>query len=156
SRKSLEKSNSLDGMPFVDSVAGKSLKYRLRPLQSTENISRMAKTKSNRTNLLRCLTAVGMTFSLLTGIVVTQGVRAQELKHHTSSRKTSLLKYATDLSTAADQGRFNDIEERTRETNRAIEILAAGTRNNPVVISESQATRDVVIVGVARRLATGN
>src|SRR5215510_4589287 len=130
----------------------------ISPETITKNreLSRMAKTKSNRTNLWRCLTVVGMSISLLTGIVITQGVRAQELKHHISPRKTSLLKYTTDLSAAADQGRFNDIEERTYETNRAIQILAAGNQNNPVVISESQATRDVVIVGVARRLATGD
>ncbi|HEU5236402.1 MAG TPA: hypothetical protein VFU37_04625, partial [Pyrinomonadaceae bacterium] len=97
-----------------------------------------------------------MTLSLLTGMVVSQGVRAQDLNRRTGSRKTTLLKYTTDLSAAAEQGRFNDIEERAPETNRAIQILASGQQNNPIVISESQATRDVVIVSVARRFATGN
>jgi hypothetical protein len=53
------------------------------------------------------------------------------------------------ISAPRPSGRFNDIEERTGDTNRAIQS-GFGSKNNPVVISESQATRDVVMIGVAR------
>src|SRR5262249_3776592 len=69
---------------------------------------------------------------------------------------TSLAKYTTDLTAAAAQGRFNSIEVPTANTDRAIEILTSRRKNNPVVISDSQSVRDMVIIGVAVRIANGN
>ncbi|HSQ24598.1 MAG TPA: hypothetical protein VLN44_09310, partial [Pyrinomonadaceae bacterium] len=116
----------------------------------------MARGKSTRTNRWRWLTAIGISMSLLAGILITDAAKAQSNERRPVSPRTSLSKYATDLTAAAEQGRFNNIEEKTVETNRAIEILAAGQKNNPVVITESQAIRDVIMVGVARRLANGD
>jgi hypothetical protein len=87
--------------------------------------------------------------SLLAGIVITEAAKAQGNERRSGNPQSSLVKYATDLNAAAEQGRFNGIEERTGDTNRAIQILASGSKNNPVIISESQAIRDVVMIGVA-------
>ncbi len=46
--------------------------------------------------------------------------------------------------------------ERRDETNRAIEILSSLHKNNPVVLSDSPAVRDLVASGVARRIAKGD
>ncbi|MGZ8842666.1 MAG: S8 family serine peptidase, partial [Pyrinomonadaceae bacterium] len=116
-------------------------------------MAREKRIKNNRG--WRWLTAVGMSMSLLAGIVITEGARAQTQPNPDSSAN-SLTKYATDLTAAADQGRFNDLDERTEETDRTIQILASSQKNNPVVISESQAIRDLVFVSVARRMAHGN
>ena len=116
----------------------------------------MARGKLTRMNRWRWLTAVGISMSLLAGIVLTEGAKAQGNARRNGTPPNSLVKYATDLNAAAEQGRFNGIEERTGDTNRAIQILASGSKNNPVVISESQATRDVVMIGVARRLVHGD
>jgi len=115
----------------------------------------MARGKTNP-NKWRWLTAVGISISLLAGIVITEAAKAQGNERRSGTPQSSLVKYATDLNAAAEQGRFNGIEERTGDTNRAIQILASGSKNNPVVISESQAIRDVVMIGVARRLVHGD
>ena len=82
----------------------------------------MARGKTTRTNRWQWLTAVGISMSLLAGIVITEGAKAQSNEPRPSPPQTVLSKYATDLSAAAKQGRFNDIQERTDETNRAIQI----------------------------------
>ena len=84
---------------------------------------------------------------------VSEGAKAQTQRE---TPATSLSKYTTDLTAAAAQGRFTSLDERSRDTDRAIEILAAGQKNNPVVISDSQSVRDMVMVGVAVRIAEGN
>src|SRR5712664_991183 len=115
----------------------------------------MTEGKRIRTKLgWRSLTALGMVMSLLAGIVITEGAKAQSLDQRRSV--DSLTKYATDLTAAAEQGRFNAIDERSDETNRAIQILAGDRKNNPVVITDSQAVRDLVAIGVARRIAQGD
>ena len=116
----------------------------------------MAREKRTKTNRgWRWLTAVGLSMSLLAGIVITEGARAQT-KPNPDSPNNSLTKYATDLTAAAAQGRFNNLDQRTEETDRAIQVLASARKNNPVVISESQAVRDLVFVSVARRIARGD
>src|SRR5207248_10965571 len=104
----------------------------------------------------RWLTALSLSLSLLTGIVVSEGAKAQSKDRQRHSKNDSLSKYATDLTAAAEQGRFNSIEERTRDTERAIEILVGNHKNNPVVISDSQEIRDTVVIGVAVRIAHGD
>ncbi|HSV21619.1 MAG TPA: S8 family serine peptidase, partial [Xanthobacteraceae bacterium] len=90
--------------------------------------------------------------SLLAGLLVTNNAKAQNIKQPETARKTALGKYAWDLTAAAEQGRFDSLTERRDETNRAIEILSNSNKNNPVVLSESPAVRDLVASGVARRL----
>src|SRR6266478_2117431 len=104
----------------------------------------------------RWLTALGLSLSLLTGIVVSEGAKAQTNDRQRRSANDSLSKYATELTAAAEQGRFSSVEDRTKDTERAIEILAGHHKNNPVVISDSQAIRDMVVIGVAVRIAHGN
>jgi len=104
----------------------------------------------------RWLTTLSLSLCLLTGIVVSEGAKAQSNNRQRRSTDDSLSKYATDLTAAAEQGRFNSIDERTKDTDRAIEILAGHHRNNPVVISDSQAIRDTVVIGVALRIAHGD
>src|SRR2546423_4175408 len=116
----------------------------------------MNKAKRIRTKAgWRWLTALSLSLSLLTGIVVSEGAKAQSNNRQRRSTDDSLSKYATDLTAAAEEGRFNSIDERTKDTERAIEILAGHHKNNPVVISDSQAIRDLVVIGVAVRIAHG-
>jgi hypothetical protein len=102
----------------------------------------------------RWATAIALCLSLFTGIVVSEGARAQT-KSREDRSVNSLTKYTTDLTAAAEAGQFNSIEVPAESTNRAIEILAGDTQNNPVVISDSQSVRDMVIVGVAMRISRG-
>ncbi|HYW70597.1 MAG TPA: hypothetical protein VE961_06170, partial [Pyrinomonadaceae bacterium] len=112
----------------------------------------MNRAKTNRTRTgWRWATAIALSLSLLTGIVVTEGAKAQS-RSAEPLPASYLAKYTTDLTAAAQQGRFNSIEVPAESPNRAIEILSS-QRKNPVVLSESQTVRDTVIIGVALRIA---
>ncbi|HEX3143475.1 MAG TPA: S8 family serine peptidase, partial [Pyrinomonadaceae bacterium] len=103
----------------------------------------------------RWATALGLSLSLLAGLVVSESAKAQT-RGREERPVTSLQKYTTDLTAAAEQGRFNSIDVPAESADRAIEILTSRRKNNPVVISDSQSTRDMVIIGVAVRIANGN
>src|SRR5205085_9042512 len=78
----------------------------------------------------RWLTALSLSLSLLTGIVVSEGAKAQTNDRQRRSPNNSLSKYATDLTALAEEGRFSSLEERTKDTVRAIEILTRHHKNN--------------------------
>jgi serine protease AprX len=101
----------------------------------------------------RWLMVLGLATSLISGLLITESAKAQNVQKSGVARQTALGKYAWDLTAAAEQGRFDSLTERRDETNRAIEILSNSARNNPVVLSDSPAVRDLVASGVARRLA---
>src|SRR5436190_6977219 len=104
----------------------------------------------------RWLTALLMAFSLLTGAILQRNAKAQTTPRRTPPLSKLLARYTTDLTLAAQHGQFNSIDERTSETDRAIQVLTDSHKNNPVVITDSQAIRDVVAIGLARRLAQGD
>ena len=113
--------------------------------------------RQNQTPNWRWLTAIAMCVSLLSGILISESAKAQNVvNRETSSPKTALATYATDLIAAAEQDRFNSIEAKRELTDRALQVLASEQKNNPVVISDSQAVRDVVVIGVAQRLVAGD
>src|SRR5256714_10650734 len=113
--------------------------------------------RQNQTPNWRWLTAIAMCVSLLGGILISESANAQNVvNRETASPKTALATYATDLTAAAEQGRFNSIEAKRELTDRALQVLASEQKNNPVVISESQAVRDVVVIGVALRMVAGD
>jgi len=104
----------------------------------------------------RWLTAMGLAMSLVAGILITDSARAQGVEKTNAAAKSALSKFASDLTAAAEQGRFNSLTERRDEINRAVEILSRPHQNNPVVLSDSPAVRDLVASGVALRIARGD
>ena len=105
----------------------------------------------------RWQTAVVVAIAVVTGIVVSESAKAQNhVAVRDVSSKTALQKYAHDLTAAAEQGRFDSLTERQDEANRALQVLARNHKNNPVVLTESQAVRDLVAAGVARKIAQGD
>ena len=105
----------------------------------------------------RSVTAVAMAVSLLLGIVVGESASAQTNDKQTSLPAATMLeRYTRDITATAEQGKFDSFSDQQAEINRAIEILARGSQNNPVVLTESQAARNVIIAGVARQIVRGN
>src|ERR1041384_5244758 len=124
---------------------------------SAEVPQKMMTGRQNQIPNWRWLIAIAMCVSLLSGILVSQSANAQNVvNRETASPKTALAIYATDMTAAAERGRFNSIEARRELTDRALQILASEQKNNPVVISESQAVRDLVVIGVAQRMVAGD
>src|SRR5438874_5597729 len=154
SRKHAQQQHLTFGITLViHAAAGTRLPLKVKRISELG----MNKAKRIRTKAgWRWLTALSLSLSLLTGIVVSEGAKAQSNDRQRRSTNDSLSKYASDLTAAAEQGRFSSVEDRTKDTERAIEILAGHHKNNPVVISDSQAIRDMVVIGVAVRIAHGN
>ena len=113
-------------------------------------------TRITRKIRLRWATASALSLSLLTGMVFSHGAKAQIGQRQAPVVNPILAKYVTDLTTAAEHGKFASLEVNRKDTERAIDILASHQKNNPVVISESQTVRDMVMIGVATRIATAN
>src|SRR5581483_10334133 len=113
----------------------------------------MKRQTQTKKQVWRALTATTIALSLVAGILIGESAKAESIK--APRAQTALAKYASDLTAAAEQGKFNSIDEKTAETDQAIQILSGEHKNNPVVISDSQAVRDIVAVSVARRIARG-
>ena len=124
----------------------------------------MNQSKSHRNRpLLRWLTALGVTLSLVGGILTSDNASAQSgessraaNREKSKSSGNVLAKYTRDLSAAAERGRFSSLIDRKYEVDRAIQILSRATRNNPVVLTDSQVVRDLVAAGIANRIANGD
>ena len=98
----------------------------------------------------RSLTAATIAVSLLLGILVSDSAQAQV---NEPAAPTALARYTRDITAAAEQGKFDSFSDQAKETSRALAILAE--QNNPVLLTDSQAERNVVIAGVARQIARG-
>src|SRR5438309_1158180 len=101
----------------------------------------MARTsRIEKQNGWRWLTAMGLVMSLVAGIVISDTARARAADNPTeTATKTALAQYTHDITSAAEQGRFDASTDRQVEINHAIEILAGARKNNPVVLTDSQA-----------------
>ncbi len=98
----------------------------------------------------RSLTAATIAVSLLLGILVSDSAQAQV---NEPAAPTALARYTRDITAAAEQGKFDSFSDQAKETSRALAILAE--QNNPVLLTDSQAERNVVIAGVARQIVRG-
>ncbi|MEP0814655.1 MAG: AAA family ATPase [bacterium] len=67
----------------------------------------------------------------------------------------ALEKYTTDLTERARQGRIDPIIGRDVEIDRAVQILARRTKNNPVLIGEPGVGKTAIAEGLALRISEG-
>jgi len=66
-----------------------------------------------------------------------------------------LLKYGIDLTEAAAQGKLEPVIGREKEINRAVEILARKTKNNPVFVGSEGVGKTAIAEGLAQRIVSG-
>ena len=67
----------------------------------------------------------------------------------------ALSKYSVDLTERARQGRIDPIIGRDAEIDRAVQILARRSKNNPVLIGEPGVGKTAIAEGLALRIAEG-
>ena len=79
-----------------------------------------------------------------------------ETAKQTSVAYPTLTKYSTDLTELARNGRLNQNANYEREVNRLVTSLASGDARQPVVLDETGESQELVIEGVASRIASGN
>jgi ATP-dependent Clp protease ATP-binding subunit ClpB len=68
----------------------------------------------------------------------------------------ALKKYATDLTTAADEGKLDPVIGRDEEIRRTIQVLSRRTKNNPVLIGEPGVGKTAILEGLAQRIVAGD
>ena len=67
----------------------------------------------------------------------------------------SLLKYGTDLTAQAREGKLDPVLGREEEIRRTIQVLSRRRKNNPVLIGEPGVGKTAVVEGLAQRIADG-
>ncbi|KIM30373.1 hypothetical protein M408DRAFT_21891 [Serendipita vermifera MAFF 305830] len=65
----------------------------------------------------------------------------------------ALAKYATDLTSLAEEGKLDPVIGRDNEIRRVIRILCRRTKNNPVLIGEPGVGKTAIAEGLAQRMA---
>jgi len=68
---------------------------------------------------------------------------------------TQTLKFGTDLTQAAREGRLDPLVGRSDELQRTIRILGRRTKNNPVLIGEAGVGKTSIALGLAQLIAEG-
>ena len=68
----------------------------------------------------------------------------------------SLEKYATDLTSLAEEGKLDPVIGRELEVRRVMQILNRRSKNNPVIIGEAGVGKTAIVEGLAQRVASGD
>ncbi|CAE7472276.1 CLPC1 [Symbiodinium sp. KB8] len=68
---------------------------------------------------------------------------------------TQTLKFGTDLTEAAREGRLDPLVGRHEELRRTIRILGRRTKNNPVLVGEAGVGKTSIALGLAQLIAEG-
>lgn len=68
---------------------------------------------------------------------------------------TETLKYAEDLTTAAEEGRLDPLVGREVQLERTIRILGRRSKNNPVYVGEAGVGKTSIACGLAQRIVQG-
>ena len=66
-----------------------------------------------------------------------------------------ILKYGTDLTQRAREGRLDPVIGRRKEIEKVIQILSRRTKNNPVLVGEPGVGKSAVVEGLARAIVAG-
>lgn len=69
--------------------------------------------------------------------------------------KPALIKYGTNLTKLAKQGKLDPVIGRDQEIQRAVQILSRRTKNNPVLIGRAGVGKTSLIDGLAQRIVQG-
>ena len=67
-------------------------------------------------------------------------------------KSDALMKYGTDLTQMAREGKLDTVVGRTEEIRRTIQVLSRRRKNNPVLIGEPGVGKTAVAEGLAQRI----
>lgn len=67
-------------------------------------------------------------------------------------RKSTLEKYAIDLTQEAREGKLDPVAGRDKEVDRIVHILLRRTKNNPIIIGETGVGKTAIVEGLAQKI----
>ena len=79
-----------------------------------------------------------------------------ETKKSNKNKTPALDAYGTDLTEKAKNNQLDPIIGRTKEIERAIQILCRRTKNNPILIGEAGVGKTAIAEGLAQEIVKGN
>lgn len=92
-------------------------------------------------------------------ILQTQGLKKEVVVEKLSKsssfnygRKSTLEKYAIDLTSEAREGKLDPVAGRDKEIDRIIHILLRRTKNNPIIIGETGVGKTAIVEGLAQKI----
>ena len=68
----------------------------------------------------------------------------------------TLNQFGEDITTKAEEGKFDNVVEREKEIERIIQILSRRTKNNPCLIGEPGVGKTAVVEGLVEKIASGD
>ena len=68
---------------------------------------------------------------------------------------TTLNQFGEDITTQAEEGKFDNIVGREKEIERIIQILSRRTKNNPCLIGEPGVGKTAIVEGLAEKIVSG-
>ena len=68
----------------------------------------------------------------------------------------TLNQFGEDITTKAEEGKFDNVVEREKEIERIIQILSRRTKNNPCLIGEPGVGKTAVVEGLTEKIASGD
>jgi serine protease AprX len=107
----------------------------------------------NPSSLVTLFVSLALAATSLTGAVATVRVGAQTERKSTE-QFPALSRYASDLTRSARLGNLEAAAGREADTQKAVEILSRGAKNNPLLLAKSGADASVVARGIAIRSAS--
>jgi ATP-dependent Clp protease ATP-binding subunit ClpC len=75
---------------------------------------------------------------------------------HSSQKLVALRAFGRDLTALADEGALDPVIGRSKEIERAIQVLCRRTKNNPALIGEAGVGKTAIVEGLAQAIADEN
>lgn len=78
-----------------------------------------------------------------------------ERENYDNTLPPELLKYGTDLTAKAMEGRLDPVIGRQKEIEKVMQILSRRSKNNPVLVGEAGVGKSAVVEGLAQSIVSG-